>query len=133
MVSDNCNFTISSSPLDFSGDNPGTFQIIVEATDDGGNVSDCLVNVTVDQSSSVIDIANDQRISVYPNPTKNQVNIEIDPSLEAKSIVLYDSSGKRVEERTFAPQLSIADLPKGVYSLAIITAEDVFVTRVLRW
>ena len=69
MVSDNCNFTISSSPLDFSGDNPGTFQIIVEATDDGGNVSDCLVNVTVDQSSSVIDIANDQRISVYPNPT----------------------------------------------------------------
>ena len=131
-VSDNCNFTTTADLLTFTGDNPGSFSSTVSVLDDGLNESICIINITVDQSSAVIDIAKDQRISVYPNPTKNQVNISVDKSLEVQKVILFDSAGRLLKESNYSPQFSTASLPRGIYSLAIITSEEVFMTRLLK-
>ena len=124
--------TTTADLLTFSGDNPGSFSSTVSVLDDGLNESICIINITVDQSSAVIDIAKDQRISVYPNPTKNQVNISVDKSLEVQKVILFDSAGRLLKESNYSPQFSTASLPRGIYSLAIITSEEVFMTRLLK-
>jgi hypothetical protein len=62
-------------------------------------------------------------ISIYPNPTANQLYIKANSQIE--SIILYDLLGKKVVET--APlaknaELNIASLKTGMY-LAIISSE----------
>ena len=60
------------------------------------------------------------RVSIYPNPAKETVSIETDALLS--EIYLTDQLGKRI--RTFNPtekQLSVAELPAGMYFVELVT------------
>lgn len=67
-------------------------------------------------------------ISIYPNPTSDLVNISVDQVEDLKSVRLYDVYGKmvkviRVDQNADGLlQVSLADLPQGVYLMDIQTS-----------
>lgn len=57
-----------------------------------------------------------ENISVYPNPTKGELNIKTDKKI--KSTAVIDSSGKSLLNNT-SERLDISSLPKGIYLLKV--------------
>ena len=124
--------TITVSQLEFSGDTPGAFDVELIATDPSGNSETCLVNVTVDIVSSTINIDQDQRINVYPNPTSDMLYLEIDGALSVNDVILTDVTGRKFEA-PFAQQISVTQLAPGIFILEVITENEVFVKKIMKW
>lgn len=60
------------------------------------------------------------KISIYPNPTKNILNISLDDKTTIDSIIITDLLGKKIIEQTNNPTtVNIEKLAKGVYVLEI--------------
>lgn len=132
-VSDNCGVSATASQYEFSGDTPGTYSVTVTAVDDSGNESFCVVEVTVDQMTATINVANDNRISIFPNPTSDMVNIQIDGTLDVTQVVLFDLTGREISKSNFAPQISVEHVPQGIFLMALITADgNRFTERILK-
>ncbi|HCN51130.1 MAG TPA: glycosyl transferase [Chryseobacterium sp.] len=70
------------------------------------------------QTLSTKEIGNVQKfaLSIYPNPTKGDINIKTDKKIKATSIV--DMSGKTLN-RTDSGKSDISSLPKGTYLLKV--------------
>lgn len=84
-------------------------------------------NVQLSKPVGIEDYENN--ISVYPNPAKNFVTVEINGDLDIDNITLYDMQGRPVDTG-HAPslhmrtcRLNIANLPAGTYILHIKTAD----------
>lgn len=57
-----------------------------------------------------------ENISVYPNPTKGEINIKTDKKI--KSATVIDASGKSLLNNT-SERLDISSFPKGIYLLKV--------------
>ena len=57
---------------------------------------------------------------VYPTPAKDRVVIE---GIEAAEVQVYNALGQRVKTIQGTNEISVADLPQGVYLLRIADAE----------
>jgi len=98
----------------------------------GGSLSDIpTMNLSSLKMNNKEQIA-ESKISfkVYPNPTSDFINIEINPADTGRiNIGLFDSSGAKVLDKTtgYQPvlQVNINDLASGIYLLKIsFTADD---------
>ncbi len=70
---------------------------------------------------------------VYPNPTKDYVNLEYPRSTKVKSIIVYDLSGKIMKiERSEQYRINLVDLPKGNYYLTVETQNGRFSQPILK-
>lgn len=78
----------------------GLYQVIYQAVDGSGNVSDPhlrLVSVTTDLVNSVEDVEFGNSIKVYPNPNNGKFEIEFSTMLDANStIAVMDIAGKAI-------------------------------------
>lgn len=63
-------------------------------------------------------------VLVYPNPTVDVVHID---SKNLKSAILYDMNGKKILESK-KTEINVSQLPKGVYILRIVTADNKIVS-----
>ena len=94
-----------------------------------------LQNVQLTKSVGLDDYENS--VSVYPNPAKDYVNIEVKDGTEIAHIALYDIQGRPVETchgaslQTGKYRLDVADLPAGTYILHFKTADDREILRKL--
>jgi hypothetical protein len=84
-----------------------------------------------------LDLAEEGRISFYPNPTSGLLFLNFDlPQITAVSIALFDINGKPVlpeireaiGEKTFT--LNLSERAAGVYILRLVAGESVMVRRV---
>lgn len=75
----------------------------------------------MDLVSSVYEIVN-RLIEVYPNPTSEFINIEIDGPLDFETR-LYDLKGKLVRKTSNTSKISIISIPAGTYLLEIKDAK----------
>jgi hypothetical protein len=72
----------------------------------------------------------EHKVTVYPNPVKDYVTVEVDGGLEIVNITLYDIQGRPVETfhetslQTGTHRLDIADLPAGTYFLHFKTSDN---------
>lgn len=57
---------------------------------------------------------------IYPNPTRDQINIQIPDGAAPTFFRLLDSQGRLLRAGKFEAQLSLADLPPAVYILQIM-------------
>lgn len=105
---------------------------MVTVMDGSGNGGSCNINVTVDQVSATIHISSNDRISVYPIPTTDILNINIDDSIHVQNITLYNATGQQVLQSDDATLLSLDDLPEGNYLLRIHSTRDVYVTSIVK-
>ncbi|MFK7784870.1 MAG: T9SS type A sorting domain-containing protein [Crocinitomicaceae bacterium] len=68
-------------------------------------------------------------VKVYPNPSNEWVNLEID-ELHLESIVVLDMDG-RVVIRPEALKFSVSDLPTGSYVIRILTSETTIIRKLV--
>lgn len=72
--------------------------------------------------------------SVYPNPAKEILNIDIQNTTNNTSIVVFDIVGKKVAEKNLANgnnKLNIESLKSGVYFYSLIRDENILETKKL--
>lgn len=108
---------------------PSTFNIVfarslgstVIGYHGSGNCDPTIVNFTLGTES--FDIAS---FKMYPNPTRNFVNIELPQMVSEADIVIYDVLGKKIKETKIANENSNVDLSgfkSGFYLMNIKTAD----------
>ena len=79
-----------------------------------------LSNINLSTGISEIDIKN--TISLFPNPTTNQINVKADIKLIGTAYIVYDNLGRAVfsgiinNENTL---IEMGNLPGGIYTLSI--------------
>ena len=60
-------------------------------------------------------------INIFPNPTRNTINIDVSNYSSAiKKIEFYSVLGKKILECQFQNNINISDFPDGIYLLKII-------------
>jgi hypothetical protein len=62
---------------------------------------------------------NNSDLIVYPNPTKNQINVQLPGNAIALKIELFDAQGKLVLTSSHTNTLNTSSLPKGIYSVKV--------------
>ena len=76
-------------------------------------------SVSSGRLADVSDLIDDSRLSVFPNPVVNHLNIRVGDQFEGSTIVeLFDTSGKKVLSSVFeGPEgmVDVVGLPKGLY------------------
>ena len=74
-------------------------------------------------------------MEVYPNPTRNLVQVVLPNEAEFTEMELINMSGQVVDTKTFSGMggwMEMGDLPKGIYMLRIRNAEVCLTRKVLR-
>jgi hypothetical protein len=113
---------------------PDTAVIIASCTDD--NFPRPGSKMWVDDFSfsgwvGVNEFANDNSVSVYPNPSSTTTNFEVNDA-NAFEIAVYDMTGREVKrEKIISNKVSIDSytLASGVYSYSILTKENEIISR----
>ena len=75
-----------------------------------------------DPTTSINEVIHENKFSIYPNPTNEYLNINIDGSLNEKSqIQIFNTIGLLCKESSFSKtlQLDISDLTKGLYFIRL--------------
>ena len=71
----------------------------------------------------------DSEITLYPNPVRDRVVIE---GIEVAEVEVYNALGQRVKTIQGTNEISVADLPQGVYLLRIAdTEEKVYTNKIM--
>ncbi len=73
-------------------------------------------------------------IDIYPNPTRNLLNIKLN-NIEIEQATLFDISGKQILDLELKSKITIADisnLKSGIYLLKIKTPKNTFVKRIIK-
>lgn len=86
-----------------------------------GNCGTTVVNFTL--GTDGFDLAG---FKMYPNPTRNFVNIELPPLVSEADIVIYDVLGKKIKETKVANQnynVDLSGFESGFYMMNIKTAD----------
>lgn len=77
----------------------------------------------------------ENNITLYPNPTKDFVNIESKAEI-INSYILYNMGGqiiiKSEKIKTKSEKLNLSSLPKGVYVIKVITDKNSYTRKVIR-
>jgi len=61
-----------------------------------------------------------ENFNIYPNPTTDILNIELDNSLTLEKVLIYNTSGQLVKETT-EKAINVSAFAKGVYNVQIVT------------
>lgn len=86
-----------------------------------GNCGSTISNFTLGTGNFNID-----SFKMYPNPTRNYVNIELPPLVTEANIAIYDMLGKNVKETTISlesTEVDLSGLSAGSYLMKIKTIE----------
>ncbi len=73
--------------------------------------------------------------SVYPNPTQDIINIETE-EISPKKYVLFNNVGQKIQENSFSQttqNISLQNLPNGVYVLQIQNDYNTYETKILKY
>jgi len=81
---------------------------------------------TIMNNCSTASIGNNEltdKISIYPNPTKDKITLKIDDTIEVKTIEIYSVIGLLIKKYSVAnkEKLDVQDLESGTYLLKIET------------
>ena len=76
---------------------------------------------------STNDIINENAISIYPNPSKDFINVSISNS-EIKSIEIFNILGKKITsyplQNVSQTKVDVTNLPSGVYLLSLMDSSN---------
>lgn len=116
--SNSANYTITNAHISDSGD---YFCEITNNILPALTIVRAPITVLKDPSLSVIDTEIDNELSIYPNPTKNWLNIKSDALTDAK-LSIYDINGRLVITQNLEGNLNalnVEQLQSGTYILKI--------------
>ncbi len=71
--------------------------------------------------------------SVYPNPTEEEIYLDIPQQVQVDKVQVYDNQGRVVKEfMDFDNTLNISDIPKGIYYLKLETNKGTRFRKVIK-
>lgn len=92
-----------------------------------GGIAIYTTDVMVDVESSNLNVADTDLITVYPNPTMDYLQLEIDESIDQDThLTIYNSSGQAVLRTPYSrgENINVSFLNSGQYSLEIVTRSE---------
>ena len=101
---------------------------------DGGTVNSFSIDICYITNSLGLDSNSLSNTTVYPNPTKNYLNIDIPNAIGTSKLKLYDVQGRFVMETTTNSThevMNIENLQNGVYLLSIENETNKTVKKVI--
>lgn len=118
-----------------AGSGPGGFvelndSIYFSASSDGTLGGTKTYRIT-EQSLSSNKIIGNTIIKIYPNPTSNLLNIDIDNATNFEAII-YDVVGKEVGTYKNQKTIDVTALTNGIYFIKLKT-DDAFQTKTIKW
>lgn len=111
---------------------PGSYYLIF-AGDAGAALNEvnednntACVAIEITSPNTVADPTFQHQISVFPNPTRDVIQIVSLPGQEIEKLLIYDLNGRLVKtiEGSHLNKLEIRELPAGPYLLEVVGAED---------
>lgn len=91
---------------------------------------DYTISGICDTGVGVEDAKEQTDLNFYPNPTANQLNINLSPNQNAMAVGMLDMLGREVLRQPFTTQLDVSHLPAGNYVLTVYTGDGVLRERV---
>ncbi len=126
---------VSGNNFDPAVSNTGTFTVTYNYSDMFGCSAIDTKTVSVSLCTGVAELQG-STFSVYPNPAKDVVHVIMDAALISNTTIeLYDAIGKLIlTEKVFNAQtvISIKTLPKGIYTIRIISADGHQSKRIIK-
>ena len=58
-------------------------------------------------------------MSIYPNPTRDWIEIGIPEGFRPEKIKIYSTSGRLYQSEAYSGRISVANLPDGIYFLEL--------------
>ncbi len=92
-----------------------------------GSISESMGDYDCSTDIADIDTAN---IEVYPNPVKEQLNIQ--SNTELSKVELYNTQGILVQQSANTQTIDVSNLPSGIYILKLFTEKGVYSTKVVK-
>lgn len=82
--------------------------------------------------SSILNQKQNQKILIYPNPTKGLLKIKLIRGFQVESIKIFDQSGKSLwNQKPTSRFINISSFPTGIYLIKIETAQNKTLTRII--
>ena len=111
----------------------GNYDIVLSGGSDN-NYSFTLTNgiLTVIATNAVESVYN-KKIKIYPNPVKNELQIESE-ELTIKKIEIVNLSGeiKNFQFNNLKKQINVSALPKGIYFMKLQTDKDIVIKKIIK-
>ena len=76
-----------------------------------------------------LDEAEAEQMSLYPNPVSNTLHISGLTDNQTIQISIYDLTGKRIYQSSFAEEIPVAGFNNGLYFISVTTAEGQVFTQ----
>ncbi|HPE99482.1 MAG TPA: T9SS type A sorting domain-containing protein, partial [Bacteroidales bacterium] len=122
---------------DFLANTTGAFTITYTYTDANTCSNSATGTITVENCTSISEYSSNEMV-VYPNPASDVITIsfgKVDAS--QVEITLFDLSGRLVSNEVLnlngsSVEVSVNQLPAGVYTLKVKAGTDVFFTKITR-
>ena len=71
-----------------------------------------------------------ENFNIYPNPTTEILNIELDNNLTLEKVLVYDTAGKLVKETT-EKTINVSAFTKGMYNVQVVTNQGKATKKVI--
>ncbi len=107
-----------------------------------GETEDYTVNITATKENTEVSEAaetlgdnNVEFITLYPNPTSELVNVAVNGEIKNATVQIVSVDGKEVKVMNFSGKLteiSVSELPSGVYMMIIDNGEKQFTKRFIK-
>jgi hypothetical protein len=117
--------------LNFTYDNEGYMDsVLYEYLDLNQNYYNALVEKFYYQNTANLDGQNKINLSVYPNPTMDELRIETQEEVE--SITIYNTAGQIVLRQSGSNHVNLSKLPGDQYIISISTTNGVSTHKVIK-
>lgn len=112
----------------FYNNGEGFFTHVTAVYNPGAVESDYIETEYIEGPLLETENLNNQKPIIYPNPSKGILNIG---NKDLNKILIYDFSGKKIEELTATPQIDLSDISKGIYLMKLISEEGILVAKII--
>lgn len=118
---------VTGSVFDPAAAGAGTITVTYDYTDANSCSGSDNQSIVVDLCTGIAELSG-TAVSVYPNPTRDVLNVKLDASFIDKVVIeLYDGIGKLVMRENATDTVtsfSLAPLARGLYSIRVIADKD---------
>lgn len=133
-------------PIRFYDSNGQFYDIVVDNTSNGQEfivpIPFLMANFVFDVNKNIISrnntttlgtstFQNESTIFVYPNPTTNQITIQMPSNFNLQQVVLYNALGQKVAV-FMKNNFSLENLAIGMYTAFIRTSEGTFTKKIVK-
>jgi len=109
------------------------YSLVVEVSD-GEFVDQASIIVKIDITTGFVSIFSENRVEMYPNPARNETNIEIYGLLDQANIQIWNINGGLVKQQVVSTQVSniqLDGLKQGVYLVTIQNGNNIIQKRLV--